>query len=1623
VTLTCSTVSGNRASGYGGGILSSGTLSLISSTISNNVAGNEGGGLAAGGHTVIRHSTITENTLTYALYGRGGGIFAWDETEIYSSIIAGNENGDVEGATSLLQSQGFNLIGTGNAVGEFQQTGDLVGVEPRLTPLRDNGGPTLTHALLPGSPAINGGDPAALAGVGEIPLYDQRGTPYPRVHAGRSDIGALEAPSMLVVTQADDVVDPSDGLTSLREAILAANHTPGEFLIYLPAGTYSLSRIGGFEDDAQLGDLDIRNSTGRVAIYGAGANQAILDASALADRIFDIHSGAALDLVDLTLAHGTAPGDAGGAVRNQIGGRLLLTTSTLRNNAAYFGGGIYNDGEATVVSSTLSDNEAQTGGGILNAGELTVAASTLFGNRAAQYGGGIANSAQATVSNSTLSGNVAELGGGGLANAHTATIRHTTITNNQVAAGLGAGVVSLGAASTEVRSTIIAANQADDVGFLFSPTNSFISTGFNLVGDGNAVGAFQQAGDLVGVAPRLGPLSDNGGPTLTHALLLGSPAINAGDPTDVVGAGDVPLFDQRGSTQRKRADRIDIGSWEAPYLIIVDEFNDIISSSDGRISLREAILTVNRVEDYVEIFLLAGNYRLTRQGSTEDLALRGDLDIVSKYPVTIRGAGADHTTIDAGGLNDRIFEVTANLEISGVTLTNGKAVNDVGGAMRIKMSSRVTVTDSQFLSNSAGRAGGGIVNDGELTVSNSNFVGNSSHDGGGISNHGQVMLTDSTFVNNSAIGSGGGVWSPGDATVTDSTFSGNTAWSGGGIGNDGNMTLTASSFSENRVTDGGGAIANGHQLIVSAVTMSHNDAGSGGGIYNFGNLVGTAVILMENVGGSGGGICNSGTLILTTSTLTENFAHSHGGAIMNYGDMTLTDSTLSGNTAYEGGAINNSVVLTVAASTLSNNSAHDGGGIYNDGDLTMTASVLSGNNAYSQGGGIYNYNRGLMVVLDSTLSNNAASVSGGAIANVGQLELRSSSLAGNIAGFGGGIANSQYALIINSTLSDNEADQYGGGIANWEHAVITHSTITGNRARDFGAGVASFDLTEVGSTIIAGNQASDLDDYTPLDVVISHGFNLVGTGNAVEVFQQPGDLVGVDPLLGPLADNGGPTLTHALLPGSPAINAGDPSAVAGVGDTPLYDQRGASHTRVGLGRIDIGAFESTYSSNRLPTADVGGPYALAEGQSLQLDASASTDPDPLDLLTFTWDVNGDGIFGDAAGVSPMLTWEQLQALGIDNGPGAYHIKVRVDDGHGTPVESIATSLNVSNAPPVVAATGPTSAYRGETLTFTFSAADPSSADQTASFTYRIDWDGNGSVDQTVVGPGSGIDVEHQYFASRAYSIQVTVEDADGGRSEQGTLPTLAVTDYVLRSDGQGRTDLIWGGTKGVDGAYFFTTATQTIVIYAVFENTAAISKSYTVAGVSGKLIAYGFDQNDVFIAELLGTRRAILVGGDGDDLLIGGLLADTLDGGDGDDLLLGGTQISNDADLLMGGAGDDLLIGHTGADTLQGDAGSDLLMGDAFQFGNLPGAVVALHAEWGQSGHTYSERVANLLGLAPQANRLNGDWFLTPASTIHRDTVVDTLHGGTETDWFVFTFFEDEITDHDGAEFQLDSDP
>lgn len=309
---------------------------------------------------------------------------------------------------------------------------------------------------------------------------------------------------------------------------------------------------------------------------------------------------------------------------------------------------------------------------------------------------------------------------------------------------------------------------------------------------------------------------------------------------------------------------------------------------------------------------------------------------------------------------------------------------------------------------------------------------------------------------------------------------------------------------------------------------------------------------------------------------------------------------------FGGGIFNDHSTLTVSDCALRRNSADSGGGgIFNDGrgggaaTLSITNSTLDGNETRGNiGGGILNSGRAqgeaTISITNSTLNANSARLAGGGIYNDGAIDgtamltVRNSTVSFNEAQrFGGGIYNDGNTtgratlLINNSTLSRNVAI-YGGcaGILN-DHAALTVSncTLSGNSAiARRGVGILNKEATlQIGDTILNA-EASDTNILNDRGKITSLGYNL-SSDNGGGVLTGAGDQINTNPMLGPLQDNGGPTVTHAPLTGSPAIDMGDPNFTP----PPDYDQRGSGYSRVVNGRLDIGAIEVQAPTRPPPT--------------------------------------------------------------------------------------------------------------------------------------------------------------------------------------------------------------------------------------------------------------------------------------------------------------------------------------------------------------------------------------------------------------------------------------------------------
>jgi CSLREA domain-containing protein len=953
---------------------------------------------------------------------------------------------------------------------------------------------------------------------------------------------------------------------------------------------------------------------------------------------------------------------------------------------------------------------------------------------------------------------------------------------------------------------------------------------------------------------------------------------------------------------------------------------------------------------------------------------------------------------------------------SGGGLTNG-------GVMKL--------TNCTLVSNFATLEGGGISNGGMATLTGCNFTSNAAGEGGGFSNSFTATLDSCTLSDNSA-GFGGAFQNvSGNATLTACSLSGNVATSGGGLYNEGSMTVSDSALSDN--LDSG--VDNLGLLTLTNCTLSGNSAVFGAGLVNGGTVMLSNCSFLGNTAIAGGGLYNFGAATLSNCTLSDNSALEldisfGGGAVENLGTVTLTDCTLSGNSASDaGGGLFNSNILqggtaTLTNCTLSGNSAQFGGGWFNNGGMaTLTNCTLAANTG-TDGAGFDNF-IGTANLTDCTLMDNSASDEGGGLVNVhGTSTLTHCTLSGNSARFSAGLSNFETLTLIGCMVSHNSAVVFGGGLDNSGTATLADCTLSDNSTAvgDGGAidnvgtvtlinctlssnsagldGGGLFNTNKVqGSTstltnctfsdnsaVEGGGIYNDSGPATLNNTIVANSpaggdiFNkgtLSGSHNLIEDgIGGLADTITGDPMLGPLADNVGLTFTQALLPGSPALNAGASLlAVDASGAALAFDQRGPGFARF-VGTVDIGAFEVQDSP---PVADAGGPYIVNEGSSVILEASGSTDPDQDPAtLTYEWDFDGDGQFDDATGIHPTFSAAKLDGFVGSTAT----VKLRVTDSAGFQSFDSAT-IHINNVAPTANVTGPNSGVRGQPRTFTLLANDPSTADQAAGFTYAIDFDGNGTVDQ-IIGPGAAslITVTHIYDQLGTFTVRVTATDKDGGTSVVSTHDILIKLFDFQPDPGNlstSPTALVVGGTTGND-----------VILFQPgqgFLNTVTLSfngvKQGNFAGLT-RLIAYGGAGNDIIQVAGAITLPTLLDGGAGNDVI---------KGGNGNNIILGGAGVH----FLTGGNGRDILIGGAGTDILAGNGGDDILIGGSTLWDTDAVALCKLMAEWGRTDADYLTRIGHLRdGIA---GGLNGLFLLNPA-TVFDDSAADVLFGNAGMDWF-----------------------
>ena len=838
---------------------------------------------------------------------------------------------------------------------------------------------------------------------------------------------------------------------------------------------------------------------------------------------------------------------------------LTVSGSTFKENGGLYGAGIFVAGSDFTVSDCVFDKNSAFGKGDMtpnnNNGAAIVVTDTgkditgaitgsNFTNNKAQYGGAIyICEGNIAISDSLFENNSADVEGGAIdidsaINNPVVTVENSKFVNNtpqaihnskelhlgietftdlQNAIDLVDGILTLDSdiamtddeAANFVNGVIINKNiridgkghtiSAEDLGRIFSIGEGFTVTLTNATlinGKADKGGAIYNDGSLTLSDVKL---SDNaadsyGGAVFNNGhLVVGNSVF---DSNDIVNRGSASV-DYGGAA---------IYNWYGGVLTVSgSDFTNNIKNYKNGDRLVGAVATIGDATISDSYFvnnagrwggaittsgaLIAGDdvNTLTVSGSTfkENGGLYGAGIFVWGSDFTVsdcvfdKNAAFGKGNMTPNNNNGAAIEVTDTNKaiagtITGSNFTNNKA--QYGGAVDI-CEGNIKITDSEFVNNSADVEGGAIdistVNgDPEVSISGSKFINNSASYGGAIVNVKDLTVRNTEFVNNTPdaifnyVGFGGNL----DLGIENFTDLQNAiGLVTGTLTLNQNVVMTddeAANFvngviiNKNIRIDGKGhtidaknlgrifKINNWCDVTLTNVTLTNGNTTVGGAIYNFGNLDLVHVNFVNNTAKYGGAIMNYAYgLVLDDSTFTNNTAKI-GGAIYNSEDCFVVDnSTFTNNTAKIGGAIYNyGIGFVVGNSTFVNNSAADGAGaILNGGrGFVVGNSTFANNTATSKGGAIYNYGIGF-VVGNSTFANNTAE-DAGAVYNEGDNSVvGNSTFVNNTAtSIGGAIINNGKLVVDNSAFEDNAANYYGGAIFNWDDLQVTNSAFDGN---------------------------------------------------------------------------------------------------------------------------------------------------------------------------------------------------------------------------------------------------------------------------------------------------------------------------------------------------------------------------------------------------------------------------------------------------------------------------------------------------------------------------------------------------------------------------------------------------
>ena len=969
-----------------------------------------------------------------------------------------------------------------------------------------------------------------------------------------------------------------------------------------------------------------------------------------------------------------------------------------------------------------------------------------------------------------------------------------------------------------------------------------------------------------------------------------------------------------------------------------------------------------------------------------------------------------------------------------------------GGVTAALSGMKITGGDSGY--------GGGVWNDGTLTLTACTISGNSAACGGGVSNTGTATLTGCTISGNKAYDYGGGVWNygQGQATLTGCTISENSAYSGGGVWNsygEGQATLTGCTISGNSAYFEGGGVVNYGTATFTGCTINGNEGEGAGGVFNgqYDSVGATATItgctINENASyGGPGGVGNEGNLTLLACTISGNWGESTGG-LENDGPSVLTDTIVAGNTEPSGagdiigavsgsynligtggsGGLTNNVNGNIVLTSLSNLDLAPLG-FY--GGPTQTMALLPGSAAIGEGtalSGVTTDQRGF--ALDSHV-------------DIGAFQFQSGALSVNTTGDSAG-GSLPGELTLRQAV--NLANVYSGAatIAFSPTVFATAKTITLD-GTDLALGNTSGTETVTGPAAGVTVSGGGLSTVFTVDAGVNASFSgLTITGGSAA------DGAG-------LTDLGTATLTNCTLSGNSA-SAGASLEVSGgtltLSDCSITSSAAAVHvankakatitgTVLGGGGtgIQVGASSSDTCTVAATYDDLSGEHVGVQNLQASKPVNATFDwwgssggPGSAGAATAVGTVDDSPWLGDAR----SLTLATADFLGFASAAGNSYVVTANTKGPSLVVSLGGKSVGTVTAAGTILFTGSAGSVTisGESGTG-FSTDDFTITNAAVTFAASDAFKGasilfNGAIGRTIAGKGGTANMFNVTGWTGTGTLTApagkgtVMATKNSGFTLSNTLLTAGtmaldlsgITSAQLTDSGSGHEFTVsgWTGTGTLSGSSDSITAAESADTTLTNANLTAGTMSLSLSGFSTANLAASAGHNTTVSIDASafthttnltasGAGNAILRGGSGSGCTLTAL-------GSGDDILIGGPGADT---LTDSGTGHNILIGGGGGDTITGNGKDILISGTTSYDSNTSAHITALDAilaEW-SSSDSYLERIAKI----QNGITVNSQTYALNSTTLQPDTVASTVRDGSQSsqnNWFIVSSL-DKVT-------------